>query len=161
MLRTGKPTHQQLTSRYRIRLTGFGNALDRTKNLGHALRLVREKNSHLRPNHRPVGTRPDRPLLARDRTLPLDDEVVQVLAPHVLKNVASQLSLAVTQSLRLRLKLADLIVDSDPLPQRLPNGLRRIVRHFFVFFRRLENRIPPRTRPLTLNTAPSRSMNEL
>jgi hypothetical protein len=40
MLRTGKPTRQQFTSRYRVRLTGLGNALDCTKNLGHALRLI-------------------------------------------------------------------------------------------------------------------------
>jgi hypothetical protein len=93
--------------------------------------------------------------------LAFDHKVVQVLASHILENVARELRLLFAKSLRLSLELANLVIDSDPLPQRVPNRLCRIVRHFFVFFRRLENRIPPRTRPLTWNTAASKSMKEL
>jgi hypothetical protein len=110
-------------------LSGRRKTLDCAKNLGHALRLIRKQKSNLSAHNLARRATGGRPLLTGNRTSPaLEDELIQVLSSHKVRDLTSQLGLAIAQGLDLRLERADLVVDANPSAQSLTD----LVSHLFV-----------------------------
>ena len=132
MLCPRKATRKNLTDNDRPcvgLLSGRGNPLDRAKDLGHPLGLVGEEQRNLGTDNLARGAARRSSLLPGNRSTPaLNDKLVEVLTPHKLRNLSSKLRLSIAKSLDLGLKSTDLVVDTNPLTERLANLVGHLLR---------------------------------
>lgn len=133
VLRPRKPTRKDntLSSTHR-HIIALMNTLNCPECLSDTLGLVSKLKQKLGANGVAAEGRPNSTsrLCDRARTT-LDHKVIKIIALHELKDISTKLGLALTKRLNLCLKRPDLIIQSNPLPQRL-SDLRRVPRTLVV-----------------------------